>query len=436
MQSRTIRSAGIFTITLSTFLGGQTSAQEPQTLPPSVLKPAEATGNVVPAAVAPKSAKAAPIDRFRNYKDLPELTRQVVFSTQKGMEWLNRNQIHLPSGRFTPGLDPALGKTIGDDNLCNQSMAAFALARAAKFTGDEKFAVAASQAILALLSDTPRDSTNNSRKPSKSSILCNRVGSAAFLALAIYELPDASKDLLQCAEELCQFIRLQAQPDGSLTLTDPTHVDTEAVNLYAGPALCAVACSARVVPADWKSEFLAKGVTFYRSSFRSNPNPSFVPWMTAACVECYLLTKEAAYAQFAFAMNDWLQKLQYDQVDVSKASWRGGFPDCKGGKVIQSAPTVETALYAQSYGDCCRLIRAMDQPDTERYKLYQTGLVRALQFLMSLQYGEDNTTHFASHFRPALVGAFHPSATDGTLHVEDTALAVSALTRFLTAAAD
>jgi hypothetical protein len=86
--------------------------------------------------------------------------------------------------------------------------------------------------------------------------------------------------------------------------------------------------------------------------------------------------------------------------------------------------------------DACRMIRQMDRPDTGRYDRYRTTLTRALQFLTTLQYGDENTLHFAAHFRPALVGGFHPSHTDGTLRIDHTAVAVAAFTQFLIAGAD
>jgi len=114
--------------------------------------------------------------------------------------------------------------------------------------------------------------------------------------------------------------------------------------------------------------------------------------------------------------------------DVSEA--------CVPTEVSPTPPTIETASYAMALADACRMIRKMDRPDAARYDRYQASLGAALQFVTTLQYGEENTQHFAAHFRPALVGAFHPSATDGTLRADHTAVAVAALAQFLIAGAD
>jgi hypothetical protein len=135
-------------------------------------------------------------------------------------------------------------------------------------------------------------------------------------------------------------------------------------------------------------------------------------------------------------MADWMAKLQYEGVDRRQAAWRGGFPAVSFGDVSQIAPTVDTAYFAIGLADACRMIRQMEKPDAARYDRYRVVLTRALQFLTTLQYGEDNTVHFAGHFRPVLLGAFHPSMTDGNLRVDQTAAAVCALTQYLIAGAD
>jgi hypothetical protein len=346
--------------------------------------------------------------------------------------------IHQPNGRFRPGIDPALGKATEDDHFIRQALGGFALARAARLTGEEKYAVKAGQTILSLLAETPKDPTNPScRKPALPAVLCNRVGAAAYLALAIYELPDADPALLQCGEELCQFLRGYLQPDGSVRVVDAGDPpDPDAANLYAAPAVAALAQSCRAAPAEWKKEALSRGAAYYRKQFRSNPHPALVPWLTAAFAEMHVQTKDPAYADAVFEMCDWLRQLPYDSPDHQRAAWRGGFPPVVDGKVVRSAPTVETSYYAMGLADACRMIRQMDRPDAARYDQYRDCLTRALQFLTTLQYGDENTQHLAAHFRPAVVGAFHPSHTDGSLRVDHTAAAVAALSQYLIAGAD
>jgi hypothetical protein len=422
---------------------GQGPTDPPKMLPAEVIAPTpigpSAKGVVPTAATGPSAAKKpAPFDRFRKYDELPELTREIVFANLRGTEWLSRGGIHQANGRFIPGLNPALGKATEDDHFMRQALGAFALARAARLTGEEKYTVAASQTILSLLAETPKDPANPAaRKPVQPAVVCNPVGATAYLALAIFELPDPAPQMSQYGEELCEFLRAHLQSDGSVQFTEPgSPAEPDGINLYPGPALAALAMSQRSAPAVWKKEALARGLAHYRKHFQANPHPALVPWMTIAFAEAHLQAKDAAYAEFVFEMSDWLCKLQYENPDRQRAFWRGGFPAVADAKVVQTAPTIDTAYYALGLADACRMIRQMSRADAARYDQYRSALTRALQFLITLQYGEENTLHFAAHFRPAVVGAFHASHTDGNLRIDHTAVAVAALCEFLIAGAD
>jgi hypothetical protein len=441
MRSRQALAAGVFVLTAAMgFLADRpTRAQSgPKQLPADVIPPTPigpaAKGVVPAAAAAPVARKPAPFDRFRKYDELPDFTREIVFATQRGMEWLSRDGIHQPNGRFIGGVNPALGKVIDEDSFVRQAMCAFVLARAARLTGDEKYAVRAAQTILSLLAEAPKDPANPvMRKPA---VLTNRAAAAAQLALAIYELPEAAPELTQSGEELCQFLHTCVQPDGSIPCTDSGEPTGSTTAEHAGSVLAALAMSQRVAPAKWKLDAIAQGLAYYRKQFRTAPDPHIILWMTDAAVESHLQTKDPAAAEFVFEMADWLRKLQYDGADRSRTAWRGGFPTVAEGKVSQTPPTIETASYAMALADACRMIRQMDRPDAARYDEYRAALARALQFVTTLQYGEENTQHFAAHFRPAVVGAFHPSAADGNLRTDQTAAAVAALSQFLIAGAD
>jgi hypothetical protein len=447
MRSRFVVCIGLLVLgvagsvmTYNTILG-QPPAAPPKPLPPELNpKPAPPpSGTVVPAVgVASPARKPAPFDRYRKYDQLPELTREIAFATLRGMEWLSRDAIHQTNGRFVPGINAALGKATEDDHFLKQALGAIALARSARLTGEEKYLVRAGQTILSLLAETPTDPANDKiRKPVQANNLCNRVGAAALLAIAIYELPEATPELRDCGEQLCQFLRANLKADGSVQFLEPGEpVNPEGIHQYPGPALAALAMSNRYAPSPWKKDALTKALAHYREHFRSSPHPAMACWLTCAFAEMHLQTKDAAFGEFVFEMIDWLVKLQYENSDLHRASWRGGFRAVVDGKVSATAPTVETAYSAMALADACRMISQMDRPDTARFDRYRTVLTRALQFLATLQYGEENTQHFAGHFRPVLVGAFHPSPTDGNLRLDHTAAAVCAFAQYLIAGAD
>jgi hypothetical protein len=263
----------------------------------------------------------------------------------------------------------------------------------------------------------------------------NRLGAAGLLVCAIHELPEPKEDILEQAEQLCQFIRTRQKADGSLHYTDnpaddPTKVDPEGVATHPGVALYALMLSQRHRPAAWKTDAVRKALPYYRTAWKAAPNPAFAGWYSAAFTEAYLRTKEKAFADFVFEMNDLACGLQYELDDLRNPNWLGGFRAVAGGKAVpDSVPTVETAVYAMGLAEACRVTR--QAADLDRNKHYSASLKHALQFLTRLQYTDGNTQHFTPTYRGWVVGGFHASAGDGNLRTEHTAQSVSALVQFL-----
>lgn len=227
-------------------------AQEPpRTLPPSITgAAAPMTPPVSPASgVQTQPATASPSARFQNLQAFPLETVRAVYSVSAGAKWLSR--MNQANGRFLPGLDPTLRTPLATDHDLRQAFAARALAEAARFTGQEEFAARATQAVLALLSRTKPDPADATRRvPDDPSKECNRVGFAAVLVLAVYALPGPDVKLTAQAEELCAFLRSQVGADGSIQTIDQsndpaTKADADAVNVYPGLAIQALAASHR-----------------------------------------------------------------------------------------------------------------------------------------------------------------------------------------------
>src|SRR5262249_26750193 len=154
-----------------------------------------------------------------------------------------------------------------------------ALARASRLRGDERsaaraadYAARATQAILVLLQDTVTESGMDPADPravrhtASPSTVLNRLAAAGLLVAAINELPAPQKALLDKSEQLCNFIRRQQQPDGSLCLTDDPNdrravADMNAVNQYPGMALYGLMRSQQHKPAPWKTEAARRALT-------------------------------------------------------------------------------------------------------------------------------------------------------------------------------
>jgi hypothetical protein len=357
---------------------------------------------------------------------------QIQFSARRGAEWLYR--MNPTKGRFVPGLVSALNKVMEGDHYLRQAGAAFALARSARFSGDQEYAARATQAILVLLDETVADPTDAEvRYTPLPSTAVSRLAAAGLLVAAIHELPAPQKDLLDKAEQLCQYIRKQQRPDGSLVdgdLGEPRPTDQERITTHPGMALHGLIRSHAARPAAWKLEAARKALGYYAAWWRKNRNMPFVPWQTAAWTEAYLLTKEKPFAEFVLEMNDWLCGLQYEHLDPQHPEWLGGFMSWADGKPQATPPTVSSALYAGSLAEACRITR--DLADLPRHRRYTETLERGLQFLTTLQYTDGNTQHFNSWYRQVLLGGFHASPQEGDLRIDYTQHAVCAMIQYLT----
>jgi hypothetical protein len=320
------------------------------------------------------------------------------------------------------------------DSVLRQAEATLALARAARFTGEERYAVRAAQALLTLLDETTTEAGEPPRRHTVlPSLIVNRLGTAGLLVAAINELPTPQADLLDKSEQLCNFIRRQARPDSSLRCDDTAEdgkVDSvEAVAIYPGMALYGLARSQRLRPAAWKLDLLRKSVTFYRAWWQGHKDPAFVPYQTAAWAEAFALAKESAFGDLTGEMAEWICSLQYDQIDPRHMLAYGGFMGYAEGHKVQSIPDIGSATLAGALADGCRVARAAG--DATRYQRLSESLERALQFLVTMQYIDANTQHFTDWYRPRLVGAFHTSHNDGNLRLDYTAHAVCAMLGYL-----
>jgi hypothetical protein len=381
------------------------------------------------------TAATASVEPLKPARDLSKLTllqQQMYRCAQRGGDWLHR--ANRPDGRFVYGYVPDLNTPLEGDHYLRQVGAAYALARAARFLGEERYAASARQAVLTLLLDTAPDADDPQlRHTMLPSLIVNRLAAAGLLVLAIQELPAPGEDLLEQSEQLCAFIRRQQAGDGSLSYVDANvHVDPdpEAINTYPGVALYALMRSQRHRPEAWKTDLVRKALPYYRSWWRAHQSAAFVPWQTLAYTEAFLQTREQPFADVVNDMNDWLCNLQYVQLDPRHPHWSGGFMDCVDGKQIPTAPQVSAALYAESLGEAGRVARRAG--DLKRLERFRDSQERALQFVATLQYTEGNTQHFETWYRRGLLGAFHASHQDGTMRIDYTQVAVCALVEYLT----
>jgi hypothetical protein len=414
-------------------LFGILAAQPPVPTTPAI----PPTPPVVPTAPALlPAAGALNVAQFDPLSAFPTATQSAVRTVVLASNWLAR--MNQPQGRFQYGLRPALRQPLEGGHDLRQAKAALALAQASRFTGNEKQAAIAAQSILALLAATRLDPADaNVRIPLAPSTACNRVGFAATLALAVYELPGVDEKLVAEAERLVEFLHRNLKTDGSVHYIDsPSEsaekADPTGANEFPGVVLHAIGVSQRVKPAAWKAEATKKGVECYRARFKANPHPMLAATLAPACAECFAQTKSNEAAAAVLEMCDWLIGLQYPSGDARRSLWAGGFRPAAN---AEAEPGFECAMMVQCLACGHQVLRHL--PDIGRAARYKQALVDGVGFVTGLQYTSTNTRHFEQSFRDnMLIGGVYLAPTDGTLRVDAAATVVSGMLSYLNSGAE
>jgi hypothetical protein len=383
-------------------------------------------GQSQPASQPP--AGKTPAEASRPTRDLTTWSffqKEIYFTAQRGCEWLQRHNTY--DGRFSYSHVPALRGAMEPDGILYQAGAAFALAKASRYFKDEKATALARQAILTLVQlDTGLEDPKNPtvRICTLPRGMANDLAAGALLVQAIHEVPAPASDLLDASDQLCNYLRRAARPDGSLNCGErgpdglPQPGDDETSNLYSGEVLYALARSQEHRPAPWKLDIVRKALPCYQTRWRASKNLAMLPRHAAAFAEAFELTRDPIYADFVFEINDWLCGFQYHQLDPLHPLWMGGFMGCVDGRPVQTPPHAGSAASLLSLVEGARVARLVG--DTRRFDRYKDALERGLQFLTTLQYTDANTQHFADWYRPALVGAVHVSQSDSNIRLDAT----------------
>jgi hypothetical protein len=380
---------------------------------------------------------AAPTVKGRDLAKLTPQQRLCYMGAYRGTEWLRRT--NKQDGKFVYGFLPDLRVTLNGDSFTAQAGAAFALARAARFFGDEAGVAVSRQALLTLLLETAVDPKDKEiRHMAAPARMVNRLASQGELVLAIHELPSPGKDLLDQGDQLCNHLRKQQQSTGAFVVTeagdDVKFATRDDALACAGLALHGLVRSQKLRPAPWKLEAATKARGFALSCWQQKKSLPFAVAQTPAFAEAYLLTQDKAYAELVFAMNDWLCTLQYAPTDAVRPDWVGGFRPWIDGQAATAAPDIRSAEAAECLAEACRAARAA--ADLPRLMRYRRALENCLQFVLTLQYSENQVQHFVEAYRPAVLGAFHPSPQDGKIRIDFAQHALSALVMYLEQAAD
>ncbi len=431
-------------------------AQMPPPTPGSLPAPAAVAGSpavpAVPAASEPAQQRPngpsePPLRRYEPLVAWPFATQSAVRGALGAGEWLVRRQ--QPHGRFLYGFNPALRQPLAGDDELAQAHAAWAVAECAAFSGEERQAVAAAQAILALLSLAPPDPSDPQvRLPPRGWTPEQRLQFAAVLVLAIHRLPQADNRLLEEAERLCAFIRQSCDGEGADAAAATGGAGSDAggpsakdvagdasADVAAAWGVAALATSYRLKPAAWKGATVNAALARCRKrEVRSIPPAAAVPLILAAS-QWYLQTQQSEAAACVFTLADSLCTLQIAVTDPRLPQWAGGFRQVQAGVPRDAVVGPEMGLYVAAVAQACLLSRHL--PDLPRYRRYAPAAIDAVRHLAQRQYSESNTRHFENNFRAyMLIGGVHLSPEDGNLRIDAAAHAVIGFLRFLESRAE
>jgi hypothetical protein len=432
VKRKILLAIAVLIVTTLPWVYGQAPAPRPVTTPPAPGGKAQVVAPP-PQIVPPANVVSRRYDPAR----MSPLQQHLYLSAQRGAEWLQRRQ--KPDGRFIYGFSPSLRQPLEEDSYLAQIEATFVLARSARFFNNENAGFEARRALLTLLLNTTNDPKDKQIRYSiPPSTFVNRPAAAGLLLLAISELPAPPKienDLLEAADQLASFLQRQVRPDGSVSMTEGAEQassdgrGSDDVENFSGPALLGIVRSQKLRPMPWKLDALHKARAHYQSYWRQHKNAAMIREHSATFAEAFLLTRDNAFAEFVFEMNDWLLTQQYQNMDPARQLWTGGFMPRVEGKAVSLPPDVRSAVAAQSLADACRTARLAGDPG--RLGRYKEGLESCLKFVTTMQYTEANTQHFAEWYRQMLVGGFHASSRDGDLRLDYTLHAVAAVVQYL-----
>jgi len=165
---------------------------------------------------------------------------------------------------------------------------------------------------------------------------------------------------------------------------------------------------------------LRRGLRFYRNYFRHLPDRALAAWMTQTLAAAYRRKPDPEVSDSLFEMADWLVSRQIN------ADWTAA-PELIGGVVDRTSNTADasTAVCLLAFADAHWMADRLG--DRERLIRYAQAMRLAARFVMQLQFRSAECFYVGSP--QDVVGAVRASLWDHRLRVDDSALALWALTR-------
>ena len=168
-----------------------------------------------------------------------------------------------------------------------------------------------------------------------------------------------------------------------------------------------------------------RSLYFYRSHFRKNSNPAFVPWHSQAALILYRLTGDEGISDFIFEMNDWLLPHQQWGGSVDLDHWGRFYSPHRPeyGPPHASA----TGVYLEGLVDA--LVLAREVGDTVRAAFYKQAIERGIRSLAQLQFRDDLDAYYVSQ-KERVIGAIRTESANNEIRIDNLQHGLMALLKY------
>lgn len=251
-----------------------------------------------------------------------------------------------------------------------------------------------------------------------------KLGSAAVAVLTLLSYQEAteSTNYDETIEKLTNFIIHMQNEDGGYRNYYPEEdpENTFSTVLYTGESNLALTRLFAKTGDTKYLETIEKSYDWVESYFDKKHAPALVSWNSMAFSELYPLTEDQKYIDLAFEMTDWLiDTKQYTEEEAPYPIYIGSFII----NDIDNGLTCSAAAYAEGILSTYELAEYIG--DQEHQKKYKESLDKALGFIKSMQFTEENSFYMENPEKA--IGGFRASPYNHKIRVDFTSHAIAVL---------
>ncbi len=271
------------------------------------------------------------------------------------------------TGYLYSSYEPFQNRLYERTDLPRLAHGAWVLARAHRILGGDDLGRAAAAAVDYLLKSARESDAGLWLESGDEAASVSEI---SFLLLALSNLASGDPRRAMMDHLSATLVRM-CQPQGRIsTHRDPSAATDAFQDYFPGQALLALATAAADTSATIDDSQLRRSFIYYRHRFRHQRHFGQVTWLMQAFSKWWQVTRAAEFAEFVFAVGDWL--LGYQQKKTG-AFINDHQPD---------TPGYTTAVYLEGIGAAVRLAAALD--DKARYQKYSESFVQGFGFLDQL----------------------------------------------------